>query len=82
MSGTFRQGLEEFKVPGSVSTEGWNINQDGSVVGYYDSADGRRHGFIAKPAVDDEQVVAATDLNYTFESIDVPGVQFLRVDCQ
>ncbi len=77
--GTFRQGLEEFKVPGSVSTEGWNINQDGSVVGYYDSADGRRHGFIAKPAVDDEQVVAATDLNYTFESIDVPGVQFLEL---
>ena len=77
--GTFQQGLEEFKVPGSVSTEGWNINQDGSIVGYYDSADGRRHGFIAIPAVDEEQVVAATDLNYTFESIDVPGVEFLEL---
>ena len=77
--GTFREGLEELQVPGSVSTEGWNINQDGSVVGYYDSADGRRHGFIAKPAVDDELVVAPTDLNYTFESIDVPGVEFLEL---
>ena len=47
--GTFR-GLQELRVPGSVSTEGWNINQDSSVVGYYDSPDGRRHGFIAKPA--------------------------------
>lgn len=48
--GTFRDGLQEFKIPGSVSTEGWNINQDGSIVGHYDTADGRRHGFIAKPA--------------------------------
>ena len=48
--GTFRDGLQEFKIPGSVSTEGWNINQDGSIIGHYDSADGRRHGFIAKPA--------------------------------
>ena len=79
--GTFRQGLQEFKIPGSVSTEGWNINQDGSVVGYYDSADGRRHGFIAKPVTpDDEQsVIAPVDLNYTFESIDVPGVDFLEL---
>ena len=40
--------LQELQFPGSVSTEGWNINQDGSVVGHYDSADGRRHGFIAR----------------------------------
>ena len=77
--GTFRAGLEELKVPGSVSTEGWNINQDGSIVGYYDSADGRRHGFIARLAGDDESVVALTDFNYTFESIDVPGVEFLEL---
>ena len=44
--------LQELQFPGSVSTEGWNINQDGSVVGHYDSADGRRHGFIAKPATE------------------------------
>ena len=39
----------ELQFPDSVSTEGWNINQDGSVVGYYDTADGLRHGFIARP---------------------------------
>ena len=42
----------ELKFPGSVSTEGWNINQDGSVVGHYDSVDGRRHGFIARPTTE------------------------------
>ena len=84
--GTFRQGLKGFKVPGSVFTEGYNINQDGSIVGNYESADGRRHGFIARPITDtaapiEDQPVAATpaDLNYTFESIDVPGVEFLAL---
>ena len=48
--GTLQHGLESLEVPGSVSTDGWNINQDGSVVGHYDSPDGRRHGFIARPA--------------------------------
>ena len=47
--GSLQHGLHELKFPGSVSTEGYNINQDGSVVGYYDSPDGRRHGFIARP---------------------------------
>ncbi len=46
--GSFQHGLHELKVPGSTITEGWNINLDGSVVGNYVSADGRRHGFIAK----------------------------------
>jgi len=71
-------GLQELKVPGSVSTEGWNVNQDGSIVGHYDTADGRRHGFIARPA--QESVVRPPpDFSYTFESIDVPGVDFLAV---
>ena len=83
--GTFQEGLQVFKVPDSVSTEGYNINQDGSIVGNYDSADGRRRGFIARPVEDtapqvsDEPVVTPTDLNYTFESIDVPGVDFLAL---
>ena len=83
--GTFQQGLLEFKVPGSVSTEGYNINQDGSIVGHYDTADGRRHGFIARPITDtaapveDQPMPTPADLNYTFESIDVPGVDFLAV---
>ena len=79
--GTFQEGLKEFKVPGSVSTEGWNINQDGSIVGYYDSEDGRRHGFIAKPMDQDsgQPVPTPAELNYVFESIDVPGVEFLEL---
>ncbi len=76
---------QELQFPGSVSTEGWNINQDGSVVGHYDTADGRRHGFIAKPTqdaaaqVNDQPPVASANANYTFESIEVPGVDFLAV---
>ena len=75
-------GLQELKIPGSVSTEGWNVNQDNSVVGHYDTADGRRHGFIARPKPGTPQSrrgVAPPKLNYTFESIDVPGVDFLAV---
>ena len=75
-------GLQELKFPGSVSTEGWNVNQDNSIVGHYDAADGRRHGFIAKPKEGTPQSrpgVVPPDLNYTFESIDVPGVDFLAV---
>ena len=78
--GTFVDGLRELKVPDSVSTEGWNINQDGSVVGYYDTSDGRRHGFHAKPIeVVDEPVFQAAGFNYTYENIDVPGVDYLAL---
>ena len=75
-------GLQELKFPGSVSTEGWNVNQDNSIVGHYDSADGRRHGFIARPKAGTPQSrpgVVPPPLKYTFESIDVPGVDFLAV---
>ena len=80
--GTFQDGLQPFKVPGSVSTEGYNINQDGSIVGNYESTDGRIHGFIARPAPDteapvDPQPVASTYGTYTFETIDVPGTEIL-----
>ena len=75
-------GIQELKFPGSVSTEGWNVNEDNSIVGHYDTADGLRHGFIARPKEDTPQSrpgVVPPDLNYTFESIDVPGVDFLAV---
>ena len=73
--------LHEVRFPGAVSTEGWNINQDDSVVGYYDTADGRRHGFIARPVGDDEPIIVRgpAGSGYTFESIDVVGVDFLEV---
>ena len=83
--GTSQHGLSELEFPGSVSTEGWNINQDGSVVGYYDAADGRRHGFIAKPTAEtaarfeDIAYLPAPEFNYIYESIDVPGVDFLAL---
>ena len=79
--GTFRLGLQELKYPGAVSTEGWNINQDGSVVGNYEAADGRRHGFIAKPteSTATQPDVTRPNFTYTFENIDVPGVDFLEV---
>ena len=78
--GTFVDGLRELKVPGSVSTEGYNINQDGSVVGFYETPDGHRHGFIAKPIeVVDKPVFTTSGFNYTYENIDVPGVDFLSL---
>ena len=78
--GTFTDGLRELKVPGSVNTQGYNINQDGSVVGFYETPDGRRHGFIAKPiAVVNQPVFQISGFNYTYESIDVPGVDFLAL---
>ena len=84
-AGTSQQGLSELQFPGSISTEGWNINQDGSVVGYHDLADGRRHGFIARPT---EETAAQfrniaypppPEFTYTYESIDVPNVDFLAL---
>ena len=84
-AGTSQQGISELQFPGSVSTEGWNINQDGSVVGYYDSADGRRHGFIARPTAEtaakfrDIAYPPPPEFNYIYESIDVPGVDFLAL---
>ena len=71
--------LQELRVPDSVGTEGWNINQDGSVVGHYDTADGRRHGFIARPVEITVPRRIGAPLGYTFESIDVPGVDFLAL---
>ncbi|MDE0483925.1 MAG: T9SS type A sorting domain-containing protein [Candidatus Poribacteria bacterium] len=41
--------LHEIRIPGSVITVVRNVNQDGSIVGFYDTADGRRHGFAGTP---------------------------------
>ena len=40
--------LYEVRIPDSVITVVRNVNQDGSIVGYYDLADGRRHGFLGR----------------------------------
>ena len=46
----------DLRVPGSVITIARDIDMEGRVAGYYDTPDGRRHGFVAKPAagVDEE----------------------------
>ena len=41
--------LHEVRLPDSVVTVVRNVNQDGSIIGYYDLADGRRLGFIGRP---------------------------------
>ena len=41
--------LYEVRLPGSVSTVVRNVNQDGSIIGYYDLTDGRRLGFLGRP---------------------------------
>ena len=48
--------LMELRFPGSVVTVTRDIDMEGRVAGYYDTPDGRRHGFVAKPAagVDEE----------------------------
>jgi len=62
--GTFR-GRQELHFPGSVSTEGYNINQDGSIVGHYTSTDGRIHGFIARPVIEEVREPSANIFNVT-----------------
>ena len=42
--------LYEVRFPDSIVTVVRNVNQDGSIIGYYDLADGRRLGFVGRPA--------------------------------
>ncbi len=41
--------LYEVQLPGSVNTVVRNVNQDGSIIGYYDLTDGQRYGFVGRP---------------------------------
>ena len=41
--------LYEVRLPGSVNTVVRNVNQDGSLVGYYDLTNKRRYGFVGRP---------------------------------
>ena len=41
--------LHEVRLPGSVITVVRNVNQDGSIVGFYNTSDGRVHGFVGTP---------------------------------
>ena len=59
----------ELRVPRSISTVAFDVNAKGQVAGYYDTLDGERRGFIAKPVT----------MGYVFETIKVPGVDFLEL---
>ena len=41
--------LYEVRFPGSITTVVRNVNQDASIIGYYDLPDGRRLGFVGRP---------------------------------
>ena len=41
--------LYEVRLPDSVITVVRNVNQDGSIIGYYNATDGRRYGFVGRP---------------------------------
>ena len=41
--------LYEVRIPGSVNTVVRNVNQDGSIIGFYDLTDGQRYGFVGRP---------------------------------
>ena len=60
---------KELRAPGSLSTVGRDVNAKGQVIGYYDTLDGERRGFIAMPAT----------MGYAIETISVPGVDFLEL---
>ena len=67
--------LYEVRLPGSVSTVVRNVNQDGSLVGYYDLTDGRRYGFIGRPTTQ----LSKKDLGNTFSAHLSKGLNLLSV---
>ena len=68
--------LKELKFPGSVTTVARDIDREGQVVGYYDTPDRRRHGFIATPftseIVEDFSNVYVVSLSRGLNMLSVP----------
>ena len=68
--------LKELKFPGSVTTVARDIDKEGQVVGYYDTPDRRRHGFIATPLtgeiVEDFRNVYVVSLSRGLNMLSVP----------
>ena len=54
--------FESFDFPGSTNTQGTAITPSGEIVGRYNTADGKQHGFVLRDGV--------------FTSVDVPGAAF------
>ena len=67
---------KELKFPGSVTTVARDITRDGQIVGYYDTLDERRHGFIATPltseAVEDFSSAYRVSLSNGLNMLSVP----------
>ncbi len=70
--------LKELKFPGSVTTVARDINRAGQVVGYYDTLDGRRHGFIAKPFASE----TVEDFSNVYSVVFPRGLNMLSVPLQ
>ena len=68
--------LYEVQFPGSVSTVVRNVNQDGSIIGYYDLPDGRRHGFVGRPKIQPDEKsfgnIFSTHLSTGLNMLSVP----------
>ena len=66
----------ELHVPGSVVTVGRDIDMEGKIAGYYDTLDGRRRGFIAKPVTvlgeEDFSKVYSVSLSKGLNMLSVP----------
>lgn len=67
--------LQELRFPGSVSTVVRNINQDGSIIGYYDLPDKRRYGFVGRPTTQS----SGKDLGNVFSMHLSKGLNLLSV---
>ena len=69
--GTFAAGQQhEVQVPDSLRTEGYNINADLSVVGHYETSDGRIRSFVAR--LDSADTETLTDAQVTITPINCP----------
>ena len=64
--------LYEVRFPGSISTVVRNVNQDGSIIGYYDLPDGRRHGFVGRPKIQPIGNIFSMHLSTGLNMLSVP----------
>ena len=64
--------LYEVRFPGSISTVVRNVNQDGSIIGYYDLPDGRRHGFVGRPKMQPIGNIFSMHLSTGLNMLSVP----------
>ena len=66
----------ELRVPGSVSTVARDIDAQNQIVGFYDTPDGHRHGFIARPTMlpdgEDFSNIFFTSLSKGLNMLSVP----------